>query len=117
MGVWRGGCCDGCVACRDQENYEVVRKIGRGKYSEVFDGVNVANGARCVIKILKPVKKKKIKRWVGGEGHGCTRLCRAAGAATVAVFFLHPVVSACSQRSCAVCVLSLDPLSFASVTW
>jgi serine/threonine protein kinase len=46
----------------DQENYEVVRKIGRGKYSEVFDGVNVANGARCVVKILKPVKKKKIKR-------------------------------------------------------
>ena len=68
MGVWRGGRCDGCVACRDQENYEVVRKIGRGKYSEVFDGVNVANGARCVIKILKPVKKKKIKRWVGGKG-------------------------------------------------
>ncbi len=46
----------------DQENYEVVRKIGRGKYSEVFDGVNVANGSRCVVKILKPVKKKKIKR-------------------------------------------------------
>ncbi len=50
-----------CV-CSDQENYEVVRKIGRGKYSEVFDGVNVVNGKRCVIKILKPVKKKKIKR-------------------------------------------------------
>ncbi len=40
----------------------MVRKIGRGKYSEVFDGVNVANGSRCVVKILKPVKKKKIKR-------------------------------------------------------
>ena len=40
----------------------MVRKIGRGKYSEVFDGVNVANNTRCVIKILKPVKKKKIKR-------------------------------------------------------
>jgi casein kinase II subunit alpha len=46
----------------DQDDYEVVRKIGRGKYSEVFDGVNVANNTRCVIKILKPVKKKKIKR-------------------------------------------------------
>ena len=53
---------------RDQENYEVVRKIGRGKYSEVFDGVNVANGSRCVIKILKPVKKKKIKRCGNGGG-------------------------------------------------
>jgi casein kinase II subunit alpha len=46
----------------DQEDYEVIRKIGRGKYSEVFEGVNVANNTKCVIKILKPVKKKKIKR-------------------------------------------------------
>lgn len=46
---------------RDQEDYEVVRKVGRGKYSEVFEGTNVVNEARCVIKILKPVKKKKIR--------------------------------------------------------
>lgn len=46
----------------DQDNYEVVRKVGRGKYSEVFEGVSVANNQRCVIKILKPVKKKKIRR-------------------------------------------------------
>merc|ERR1719214_114383 len=45
-----------------QDDYEVVRKIGRGKYSEVFEGVHVSNGDKCVIKILKPVKKKKIKR-------------------------------------------------------
>lgn len=63
-----------------QENYEVVRKIGmlrwlrlsetwtlitgagRGKYSEVFEGINVINYQKCVIKVLKPVKKKKIKR-------------------------------------------------------
>ena len=40
----------------------MVRKIGRGKYSEVFEGVNVKNEERCVIKVLKPVKKMKIKR-------------------------------------------------------
>jgi casein kinase II subunit alpha len=39
-----------------------VRKVGRGKYSEVFEGKNVNTNERCVIKILKPVKKKKIKR-------------------------------------------------------
>jgi casein kinase II subunit alpha len=39
-----------------------VKKIGRGKYSEVFAGVNVVESKKCVIKILKPVKKKKIKR-------------------------------------------------------
>ncbi|CAI0430406.1 unnamed protein product [Linum tenue] len=46
----------------DQDDYEVVRKVGRGKYSEVFEGINVNTNERCVIKILKPVKKKKIKR-------------------------------------------------------
>ncbi len=105
-----------------QDNYEILRKVGRGKYSEVFEGVNVgavplplpaipsggsnnggaaaaagagaggagsageaaaaAGGAaadgqgsvhgaagatpavpdKCIIKVLKPVKKKKIKR-------------------------------------------------------
>lgn len=45
-----------------QDDYAVVKKIGRGKYSEVFDGVCTANNTRCVVKILKPVKKKKIKR-------------------------------------------------------
>lgn len=46
----------------DQNDYEVVKKIGRGKYSEVFAGFNVRNGYKCVVKVLKPVKKKKIKR-------------------------------------------------------
>lgn len=46
----------------NQDHYEICRKIGRGKYSEVFEGVNVLNGEKCVIKVLKPVKKKKIKR-------------------------------------------------------
>ena len=67
----------------NQEDYQLVRKLGRGKYSEVFEGVNVSgaaaaaaassgataaagsddsSGAKVVVKILKPVKKKKIKR-------------------------------------------------------
>ncbi|KAB8093698.1 hypothetical protein EE612_020605, partial [Oryza sativa] len=46
----------------EQDDYEVVRKVGRGKYSEVFEGINVNNNEKCIIKILKPVKKKKIKR-------------------------------------------------------
>ena len=36
--------------------------MGRGKYSEVFEGINTTNNEACVIKVLKPVKKKKIKR-------------------------------------------------------
>lgn len=46
----------------NMDNYQVIRKIGRGKYSEVFEGINITNNEHCVIKILKPVKKKKIKR-------------------------------------------------------
>uniref|UniRef100_A0A0E0D790 Casein kinase II subunit alpha n=1 Tax=Oryza meridionalis TaxID=40149 RepID=A0A0E0D790_9ORYZ len=46
----------------EQDGYEVLRKLGRGKYSEVFEGFRPGGDERCVIKILKPVKKKKIKR-------------------------------------------------------
>eukprot|EP01098_Paradermamoeba_levis_P005666 TRINITY_DN2380_c0_g1_i1.p1 TRINITY_DN2380_c0_g1~~TRINITY_DN2380_c0_g1_i1.p1 ORF type:complete len:341 (+),score=80.62 TRINITY_DN2380_c0_g1_i1:45-1067(+) len=50
------------IAWGEQDNYEIVKKVGRGKYSEVFEGICVTNDEKCVIKILKPVKKKKIKR-------------------------------------------------------
>ncbi|CAO1425716.1 unnamed protein product [Diamesa hyperborea] len=46
----------------NQDDYQLVRKLGRGKYSEVFEAINVNNNEKCVVKILKPVKKKKIKR-------------------------------------------------------
>jgi len=42
--------------------FQLVRKLGRGKYSEVFEAINVVSNEKCVVKTLKPVKKKKIKR-------------------------------------------------------
>lgn len=45
-----------------QDNYEIVKKVGRGKYSEVFQGIVVSTGAPCIIKVLKPVKPSKIFR-------------------------------------------------------
>jgi casein kinase II subunit alpha len=48
----------------EQDDYEVVKKVGRGKYSEVFEGINVNNNEKCIIKILKPVKKKKVINWI-----------------------------------------------------
>lgn len=44
------------------DDYEVTKKIGRGKYSEVFQGYHLPTNKGVVIKVLKPVKKKKIKR-------------------------------------------------------
>lgn len=39
------------------------QKVGRGKYSEVFEGVDTYNDDKLVvIKVLKPIKKKKVKR-------------------------------------------------------
>ncbi|KAJ2928915.1 hypothetical protein H1R20_g8190, partial [Candolleomyces eurysporus] len=37
-----------------QDHYEIVRKV--------FEGVNIMSEEKCIIKVLKPVKKKKIKR-------------------------------------------------------
>lgn len=50
------------VEWSNQDDYQLVRKLGRGKYSEVFEALNVVDNNKCVVKILKPVKKKKIKR-------------------------------------------------------
>jgi casein kinase II subunit alpha len=35
------------VTWGDQKDYEVVCRVGRGKYSEVFEGVNVLNSEKC----------------------------------------------------------------------
>lgn len=50
---------------RSQESYSVTRKIGRGKYSDVFEGERAeedGSSTRVIIKVLRPVKKKKIRR-------------------------------------------------------
>jgi serine/threonine protein kinase len=45
------------VIFKDSDQYEVIRKIGRGKYSDVYEGIKYPQGSRVVIKVLKPVKK------------------------------------------------------------
>lgn len=42
-----------CFSCRQQDDYQLVRKLGRGKYSEVFEAINITNNEKCVVKILK----------------------------------------------------------------
>lgn len=50
------------IEFNNDEPYELIQKIGRGKYSEVFRSRNRFNGELCVLKILKPVRLKKIRR-------------------------------------------------------
>lgn len=46
----------------NQEKYEVLQQLGKGKYGEVFEGVNLDDGQRCVVKIMRPVKEQRLKR-------------------------------------------------------
>ena len=45
-----------------QDDYRITERVGRGKYSEVFAGINTKTNQRCIIKVLKPVRSKKIRR-------------------------------------------------------
>ena len=47
---------------RDCEQYEIRKTLGRGKYSDVFEGVDAKTNLAVVVKILKPVRKVKITR-------------------------------------------------------
>ncbi|CAN7002453.1 unnamed protein product [Brassica rapa subsp. trilocularis] len=38
----------------------MVRKVGRAKYSEVFEDIYATDNEKCVIKILKPMKKERL---------------------------------------------------------
>ena len=42
-----------------QSSYEVVQKLG--KYSEVYEGVNLVTNEPAVLKFLKPIKVDKIR--------------------------------------------------------
>lgn len=56
-----------------QENYEIIKKIGRGKYSEVYEGINTQNNERIVIKILKPGKCRAPNQLISQEDQDPTR--------------------------------------------
>ena len=48
---------------RSPERYQIIKKVGRRKYSEEFKAIDMKTGEPVSIKYLKPVRKKKIRRW------------------------------------------------------
>ncbi|XP_003199454.2 casein kinase II subunit alpha isoform X1 [Danio rerio] len=48
----------------NHEDFQMVTKLGIGKYSDVFEAINITNNEKVVVKTLKPVKRKKILREV-----------------------------------------------------
>lgn len=40
----------------------MIRKLGRGKYSNVFEGQDIEHRKQVAIKILRAISKSKIKR-------------------------------------------------------
>ncbi|XP_055986208.1 casein kinase II subunit alpha-like [Sorex fumeus] len=46
----------------NQDDYQLMGKLGQGKYSEVFEAIKKTNNEKVVVKVLKPVNEKKIKR-------------------------------------------------------
>ncbi|KAI8465873.1 MAG: kinase-like domain-containing protein [Monoraphidium minutum] len=53
------------------EKYEVLQQLGKGKYGEVFEGIDVDAAARCVVKIMRPVKEQRLKREIKILRHVC----------------------------------------------
>ncbi|KAK5993866.1 Casein kinase II subunit alpha [Cladobotryum mycophilum] len=55
----------GVVEQGNIDDYEIVRKIstlGRGKYAELFEGIDVTDFRRCIIKSPNPMGRKRVRR-------------------------------------------------------
>ncbi|CAG2119973.1 unnamed protein product [Medioppia subpectinata] len=52
------------ISIGDADNYELIRRLGSGRYGEVFEAKHVANNKRYAIKVLKPVRPEKVLREV-----------------------------------------------------
>lgn len=47
---------------RNLENYEIGRKLGSGRYSDVYEGTCLDKKIPVAIKIFRPIRKEKIRR-------------------------------------------------------
>jgi len=50
------------IHTRLTDDYELLHKIGRGKFSEVFEALDILNNRKVIVKMLKPTKQERIER-------------------------------------------------------
>ncbi len=50
------------VKTGNEDKYELIRMIGKGRYGEVFEAFDVTNNKRCALKVLKPIRTDKVLR-------------------------------------------------------
>ena len=46
----------------NQDDYEAITMIGKGKFGLVYSGINILNNSPVVLKFLKPIDENKVKR-------------------------------------------------------
>lgn len=52
------------VGSGNPDDYELIKRIGSGRYGEVFKAINVTNNKTVAIKVLKPIRSDKVIREV-----------------------------------------------------
>ena len=45
-----------------QNTFKKLRQVGKGVFSQVYEGINALNDEKVAIKVLKPIKEQKIRR-------------------------------------------------------
>jgi len=50
------------ISWNPADPYEIIKKVGHGKYSEVFLGIDSRTDQKVIIKVLKPVKPNRYNR-------------------------------------------------------
>ena len=41
----------------ETDNYELIQRVGRGKFSDVYEAMDTLNNKAVIVKLLKPVRR------------------------------------------------------------
>lgn len=41
----------------ETDNYELIKRIGKGKFSDVYEAMDILNDKIVIVKLLKPVRR------------------------------------------------------------